>query len=107
MPSRVVGLRRWFHQHAELSFQEHDTAAFIAEQLKTIGIDVQEGVGRTGVVGLLVGGLRGPCIGIRADMDALPIQETTGLEFASKNAGVMHACGILVLSPRVLNVPRT
>jgi amidohydrolase len=86
--------RRWFHAHPELSFQEIQTAAKVVELLRNIGIDeIWEGVGRTGVVALIRGGKPGKCVALRADMDALPIQETSDLPFRSQNDGAMHACG--------------
>lgn len=89
----IIRLRREIHAHPELAFQEVRTAQLVAETLREIGgIDVRTGVGKTGVVGQLGTG-DGPTIGIRADMDALPIDEATGLPFASQNPGVMHACG--------------
>jgi amidohydrolase len=88
---QIVQWRRYVHQHPELSFQETETARFVAQTLREMGIDVQTGVGKTGVVGRLGGGK--PVIALRADMDALPILEETGLPFTSQNTGVMHACG--------------
>jgi amidohydrolase len=89
----LIRLRRDFHRHPELSFQEVRTAAVVAEVLSEIGqIAVKTGVGKTGVVGDLGHG-NGPTIAIRADMDALPITEATGLPYASEHPGVMHACG--------------
>lgn len=89
----IIRLRREIHAHPELAFQEVQTAQLVAETLREIGgIDIRTGVGKTGVVGQLGTG-DGPTIGIRADMDALPINEATGLPFASQNPGVMHACG--------------
>ena len=89
----VVALRRTLHRHPELSGEEHETAQRVAEWLEDLGLDVQHGVYRTGVVGTLDGGEPGPTLLLRADMDALPITEETGLDFASENDGVMHACG--------------
>jgi amidohydrolase len=83
--------RRDFHQHPELSFQEFRTAGIVAQTLGELGLEVQTGVAKTGVVAYLGEGK--PVVAIRADMDALPIHEATGLPFASKNSGVMHACG--------------
>jgi amidohydrolase len=89
----IIRLRREIHAHPELAFQEVRTAQLVVETLREIGgIDIRTGVGKTGVVGQLGDG-NGPTIGIRADMDALPIDEATGLPFASRNPGVMHACG--------------
>jgi len=93
---QLVTWRRTIHQHPERSFQEVRTARLIAAALQGMGIDAQTGIGRTGVVGRLDGGSRGrdgPTIALRADMDALPIQEETGLPFTSQVPGVMHACG--------------
>jgi amidohydrolase len=87
----LVELRRDIHRHPELSFQEHRTAQKAAERLAELGIDVRTGVGKTGVVGDL--GHKGPRIALRADMDALPMQEENEVPYASQVAGVMHACG--------------
>ncbi len=76
--AKVVGWRRDLHEHPELGNEETRTAALIAAQLKRLGIEVQTGVGRTGVVGLLKGGKPGPVVALRADMDGLPITESTG-----------------------------
>ncbi len=89
---RLIAWRRTIHQHPELSFEEHETAAFVARTLQDMGVRVRTGVGRTGVVGYLGNG-NGPIIAIRADMDALPIQEENQVEYASRVAGRMHACG--------------
>lgn len=86
-------VRRDFHKHPEPRFQETRTAAKVAEQLRDFGLEVQTGVGGTGVVGLLRGAYPGKTFAIRADMDALPIQEETGTEYSSCNPGFMHACG--------------
>ena len=89
----LIRLRRDFHLHPELSFQETRTARIVAETLQEIGgIDVKTGVGKTGVVGQMGTGT-GPTIAIRADMHALPILEQTGAGYASTNPGIMHACG--------------
>lgn len=85
--------RRHLHENPELSNEEFKTAKYVESQLKKFGFKPQKGVAKTGVVALLKGGLPGPTIAIRADMDALPIFEETGLKFKSKNKGVMHACG--------------
>lgn len=95
----MVQWRRWFHAHPELSFQEVETAKEVARILRSFGIEeVFEKCGRTGVVALIRGGRPGPCILLRADMDALPLPELGSPNaiaggFVSKNAGVMHACG--------------
>ncbi|MFE1570478.1 M20 aminoacylase family protein [Comamonas odontotermitis] len=88
-----IALRRDIHQHPELSFQEHRTSALVARVLAEWGYEVFTGIAGTGVVGRLKKGQGGRTLGLRADMDALPIQEATGLPYASQNAGVMHACG--------------
>ncbi len=89
----LVALRRQLHQQPELAFEEHETAKAVARYLQKIGLPVKTGIGRTGVVAVLEGVRPGRTIGIRADMDALPIHEETGLAFASKLPGKMHACG--------------
>lgn len=86
-------VRRDLHQHPELGFQEVRTAGVIAKDLRELGLEVTTGVGKTGVVALLEGEKSGPVVLLRFDMDALPVQEETGAEYASENAGVMHACG--------------
>ena len=94
LQSEMVSNRRWFHAHPELSFQEVNTAAHIVGLLRSYGIeDIFEGVGRTGVVGLIRGAEPGPCIALRADIDALPLTETAQIDYKSENPGVMHACG--------------
>ncbi len=90
----LVAIRRDLHAHPEIGFEEERTAKIVAERLAAWGIEVHRGIGKTGVVGVLrSGGGNARRIGLRADMDALPIQETTGLPYASKNPGRMHACG--------------
>jgi amidohydrolase len=89
----LVAIRRDLHSNPELSLLETETSAKVAEQLSTMGYKVQTAVGGHGVVADLVGALPGPMIALRADMDALPIQEETGLPFGSQKPGVMHACG--------------
>ena len=86
-------LRRQFHAMPELAFKEHQTACFIAKELKRLGYQVREGIGQTGVTGILDTGKSGKTTLLRFDMDALPILEDTGHAFASKNEGIMHACG--------------
>lgn len=91
---RLIEIRRHLHSHPELSGQEYQTAAYVAGVLSSCGIHVQELVGKTGVVGELAGSNADHrLLAIRTDMDALPIQERTGLEFASHQPGMMHACG--------------
>ena len=88
---QISGWRQDFHMHPELGFKEIRTAGRVAEMLELFGCRVKRGVGRTGVVGEL--GVGSPCIAIRADMDALPIQEANQVPYVSQNDGVMHACG--------------
>ena len=91
--ARLVEIRRDIHAHPETGFDTLRTAAKVAEELRAIGLEPKTGVGRTGVVAEITGGAPGPCLILRADMDALPIQEMTGLPYASTVAGKMHACG--------------
>jgi len=86
-------LRRDFHRNPELAFHEIRTAGVVARELKSLNLEVSTGIARTGVVALLEGAKPGPAVLLRFDMDALPIQEDTGAEYASQNPGVMHACG--------------
>ncbi|RZJ05916.1 MAG: amidohydrolase [Brevundimonas sp.] len=98
---RVVAWRRDIHAHPELGFSENRTAALVAEHLRSLGMEVRTGVGKTGVVGVLRGGRPGRTVALRTDMDALPVLEATGLPFASTGTGtyqgntvpVAHACG--------------
>jgi amidohydrolase len=91
---RLIEIRRHIHAHPELSGQEYQTAAFVAGVLSSSGLHAEEGVGKTGVIGELQGTHHDPkVLAIRTDMDALPIQERSGLEYASRIDGVMHACG--------------
>ncbi|KPQ05748.1 MAG: hippurate hydrolase [Rhodobacteraceae bacterium HLUCCA12] len=89
----LTAIRRDIHAHPELGFEEVRTAGIVADRLREWGIDVTTGIGKTGVVGVLKGNRPGRAIGLRADMDALPIDEQTNLPYASKTPGVMHACG--------------
>ena len=99
--SKVIAWRHNLHQNPELSNREYKTSKKVATHLRSLGIKVETKIAYTGVVGLIEGGLPGPTIALRADMDALPVEEKTGLPFASKeratylgqNVGVMHACG--------------
>ncbi len=90
---RLVAMRRELHAHPELSRQEEWTSAFVAERLRAEGIALHERVGGYGLVGVIEGSAPGPAVALRADMDALEITEITGLPYASRNAGCMHACG--------------
>ena len=97
----ITEIRHQIHQNPELSNREQKTAALVADYLRKLGLEVQTGVAHTGVVALLKGGMPGPIVAVRADMDALPVTEATDLPFASKvratylgqDVGVMHACG--------------
>lgn len=90
----LTGIRRHLHHHPELAYQEKHSAAFIVEKLNELGVACRTGVAGTGVVATLANsGRAAPCVALRADMDALPVQEDTGLPFASAVPGVMHACG--------------
>ncbi len=89
----MTGWRRDFHQHPELRFEEHRTAEQVAKLLASWGIEVHTGIATTGVVGVLRAGSGRRAVGLRADMDALPMEEATGLPYASQNPGRMHACG--------------
>ncbi|MFN0275964.1 MAG: M20 family metallopeptidase, partial [Chitinophagales bacterium] len=90
----IRSCRRHLHANPELSFQEYKTAEFVCSKLDAFGINYKKGVAKTGVVGIIEG--KNPSkktVALRADMDALPITETNDVEYKSKNAGVMHACG--------------
>ncbi|WP_127558758.1 M20 aminoacylase family protein [Nioella ostreopsis] len=90
----MTAWRRHLHAHPELGFACHETAAFVVERLREFGItEIHTGIAESGVVAIIEGQGDGPTIGLRADMDALPIEEETGLDYASENKGVMHACG--------------
>ncbi|MDU6728584.1 MAG: amidohydrolase, partial [Bradyrhizobium sp.] len=94
----IQAWRRDIHSHPELLYEVHRTAAFVADRLREFGCDeVVTGLGKTGVVGVIKGRKPGngevKVLGLRADMDALPIEEATGLPYASKTPGLMHACG--------------
>ncbi len=104
----VINLRRYFHENPELSWKEVNTSKRIQKELDEMGIDY-EVVKDIGVIGHIKGKKEGKRLGIRADIDALPVKEETGLDFASKNEGVMHACGhdahisILLGAAKILN----
>lgn len=89
---RLIEWRHDLHAHPETAFEEHRTASLVARELRAAGLEVHEGIGRTGVVAVLRNG-DGPSVGLRADMDALDITETTGVPYASMTPGKMHACG--------------
>ena len=90
---KLAAWRRHLHAHPELSLQEKMTSAFVQERLTELGIPFEAGIGGHGVVATLSRGHAQASVGLRADMDALPITEMTGLPYASRNPGVMHACG--------------
>lgn len=90
---QLIEARRWFHQHPELSNREVQTAQEIARRLREMGYEVRTGVAHNGVVAVLEGGLPGPVVAWRSDIDALPIDEEVDVPYRSTNAGVMHACG--------------
>jgi len=100
----LVGIRRDIHRVPELAFQERRTAGIVAAELARLGIAHRTGVGVTGVVGEIKGGRPGPTLAIRADMDALPIHEESGVEFASTVDGQMHACGHDIHTATLLGV---
>ena len=92
----ITEWRRYLHQHPELMYDVHETAAFVADKLRSFGADeIVTGIGRTGVVAVIKGrtDTKGRVIGLRADMDALPIREASGVDYASTVPGKMHACG--------------
>ena len=89
----IIAMRRDIHKYPELGFDEHRTSSLVAEHMKDLDFDVTTGIGKTGVIGDLKGNKGGPTIGLRADMDALPIQETGEIPYRSLNDGIMHACG--------------
>ena len=93
LKNTIINTRRDFHKHPELSFKEFRTSKIVAEKLKSFGIETKKNIGKTGVVGILKGEKNGPTIALRADMDALPIQETNDISYKSVNKGIMHACG--------------
>ena len=93
MKEQLVAWRRDFHRHPELAYQEVRTSGIVAKHLGDLGLEVQTGVGKTGVIGVLDGAQPGPVVMLRFDMDALPIQEENETDYVSQNPGVMHACG--------------
>ena len=112
MASQLVTWRRQIHQHPELGFEEEKTSAFVAERLRELGLEVRTGLAYTGVVGILRAGRKtDAAVLLRADMDALPVQEVEGREYGSKIAGKMHACGhdghtAMLLGAATLLAPR-
>src|SRR3954468_11414676 len=108
----LIADRRHLHAHPELGFEEHETAAYVAERLRSLGIETRTHVGKTGVVGVIRGDGTGKTVMLRADMDALPIHEESDQPYKSTRPGVMHACGhdghtaILLAVARVLSERR-
>jgi amidohydrolase len=100
----LIEVRRDIHAHPELGFEEVRTAGIVSRELTRLGITHETAIGRTGVVGVINGGRPGPVLAIRADMDALPIEEKSGLPFASSNPGLMHACGHDIHTTTLLGV---
>lgn len=93
LQDKLKGWRRDFHQHPELGFEEFRTSKIVAEHLKSLGIEATSNIGKTGVVGLIKGKSDGPTIALRADMDALPMEDRKTVEYRSQNPGKAHACG--------------
>ena len=93
LKDQLVAWRRDLHRHPELGFQEVRTSGLVAQHLRDLGLEVQTGVGKTGVIGVLEGERPGPVVMLRFDMDALPIREENQTDYVSQNPGVMHACG--------------
>jgi len=89
----IIEIRREIHRKPELAYKEKATARLVAEKLRAYGVEVRTGIGGTGVLGILKGSRKGRVVGLRADMDALPIEEMADVDFRSKEKGVMHACG--------------
>lgn len=112
LQEELTRLRRDFHQHPELAFEELRTSSVVASYLESLNLQPRCGIAKTGVTADIVGALPGPTVLLRADMDALPIHEETGLEFASQNPGKMHACGhdghtaILLVTAKLLAARR-
>src|SRR5438270_4915565 len=93
LAEEMRAIRHHIHRHPELGFKESRTAALVAERLRAWGIPVHEGIGKTGLVGVVTAGPSDRAIGLRADMDALPIHETSGAPHASIHQGISHSCG--------------
>jgi amidohydrolase len=100
--AEIIKIRRFIHMNPELGNREFETARLISAKLEPLGFEVRTGVAKTGIVAVLRGSQPGPAIAVRADMDALPVQETTNLPFKSLNPGIMHACGHDIHSSVVL-----
>src|SRR5690625_7174199 len=91
--SEMIDIRRYLHEHPELSFQEYETAKYIAQYYDTLGIPYEQNIGGNGIIATLKGGKPGKTVAFRADFDALPIQDKKDVPYRSNNDGVMHACG--------------
>ncbi len=91
--SEIIETRRAIHERPELAYHEYETAKLVAERLRSLGIEVRKGVGGTGILGTVQGPRRGNVVALRADMDALPLEEKSDVKFKSRTKGVMHACG--------------
>jgi amidohydrolase len=91
--NEVVSLHRFFHKSPELSFNEVNTSRKVAQELESIGIPFKSGIGGTGIIAIIEGAMTGATLAIRAELDALPITENSGVDYSSANIGVMHACG--------------
>jgi amidohydrolase len=102
----MVAWRRYLHRHPELSFQETNTSGWIAERLRQFGCEFREGVGGNGIVAVIKGGRPGPTVALRADIDALPIQDDKDCDYASSTPGVMHACGHDAHTATMLGIAR-
>src|SRR5215471_16263348 len=89
----IIKIRRAVHQRPELAYHEEKTAKLVAETLESVGVEVHRAVGGTGVLGILKGGKSGRVVALRADMDALPVEELADVKFRSREKGIMHACG--------------
>ena len=99
---RIIGIRRDLHRIPETAYTEKKTSTYVADYLNSLGLEVQTGIARYGVVGLMKTDRPGPTVMIRADMDALPLTEAPGLDLASEHEGAMHACGHEAHMARVL-----
>jgi metal-dependent amidase/aminoacylase/carboxypeptidase family protein len=97
----LINIRKDFHRKPELGFQEFQTASKVSGYMKNLGLEVTTGIGGTGVIGILRGKNAGPTIALRACLDALAIEEQSGVSYSSENSGVMHACGHEIYFPAI------
>lgn len=108
LSNEVISIRRYIHNNPELSFQEFETSKYVEEKLNSFGVRTKR-IGKTGVIGILEGAISGQTIGLRADMDALEVEEKTGFDYTSSKKGIMHACGhdshtaMLICAAKVLS----